>query len=173
MKTRLVIILLLLSISLAVAHAAETQPSTSNVSARVFNSVDISVPPSGPGEWKTLSFDSKRWDSGQLHDTATNPSRLKAPTEGKYYIFASITWESPIGRGVWGLRLQLNGKTVIAEQTIPNPELPFRTSMSVGTLYALAAGDYVEAQVLQISGGLMFIRHVAATSPEFGMARIP
>lgn len=173
MKTRMIALLVLTWISLAAANAAEPQSSAGNVSARVFNSVDISVPPSGPGEWRTLSFDSKRWDSGQLHDSATNPSRLKAPTEGKYYIFANITWESPIGSGVWGLRLQLNGKTVIAEQSMPNPQLPFRTSMSVGTLYALAAGDYVEVQVLQISGALMFIRHVPATSPEFGMARLP
>ena len=173
MKTRIIPLLVLTWISLAVANAAEPQPAKGDVSARVFNSADISVEPSKPGEWKSLTFNSKRWDTAQLHDSATNPGRLKAPVEGKYYIFANITWETPIGSGMWGLRLRLNGKTVIAEQTVPNPELQFRTSMSVGTLYALAAGDYVEAQVSQISGGLLFIRHVPATSPEFGMARIP
>jgi hypothetical protein len=45
--------------------------------------------------------------------------------------------------------------------------------MSVGTLYALNAGDYVEAQVFQNSGNPLLIRSIAATSPEFGMARIP
>ena len=92
---------------------------------------------------------------------------------GKYYIFANITWESPIGTGLWGLRLQLNGKTVIAEQSLPNTAAPFRISMSVGTLYALAAGDYVEVQVFQNSGNPLLIRTIPATSPEFGMAKLP
>jgi hypothetical protein len=46
--------------------------------------------------------------------------------------------------------------------------------MSVGTLYALAAGDYVEAPVFQNSGNpLMDPFHPPATSPEFGMAKLP
>ncbi len=171
MEARTILPLLLLSFSVAVANAA--QPPTNDVSARVFNSANVSVAPSKPGEWRSLSFDSERWDTAKIHERSTNPGRLKAPVAGKYYIFANTTWESPIGSGVRGLRLQLNGKTVIAEQMVPNPALPFRTSMSVSTLYALSAGDYVEVQVLQISGGALFIRHVAATSPEFGMARIP
>ena len=173
MKVRLVSLHVLLWTLVGVANAAETQPAASSVSARIFNSADIAVAPSKGDEWKTLTFDSKRWDTGQLYDAATNSGRLSASVAGSYYIFANVIWESPIGRGIWGLRLVLNGKTVIAEQTVPNPELPFRTSMAVGTLYALASGDYVEAQVSQISGALLFIRHVPATSPEFGMARIP
>ena len=138
-----------------------------------FNSADITVPNLKPGEWTSLTFNSERWDTANLHETATNSGRLKAPVAGKYYIFANITWESPIGTGLWGLRLQLNGKTVIAEQTLPNTAAPFRISMSVGTLYALAAGDYVEAQVFQNSGNPLLIRSIAATSPEFGMAKVP
>jgi hypothetical protein len=45
--------------------------------------------------------------------------------------------------------------------------------MSVGTVYALGAGDYVEAQVFQDNGATLSVRQVAATSPEFGMARLP
>jgi hypothetical protein len=36
--------------------------------------------------------------------------------------------------------------------------------MSVGTLYALAAVDYVEVQAFQNSGGAFLIGHIAATS---------
>ena len=75
--------------------------------------------------------------------------------------------------GLWGLRLQLNGKTAIAEQTLPNTGASFRISMSVGTLYVLAAGDYVEAQVFQNNGNLLSLRSIPATSPEFGMAKLP
>jgi hypothetical protein len=45
--------------------------------------------------------------------------------------------------------------------------------MAVGTLYALAAGDYVEAQVFQNSGNPLLIRSIPAMSPEFGMAKFP
>jgi len=67
----------------------------------------------------------------------------------------------------------LNGKTVIADQTLPNTGASFRISMSVGTLYAFATGDYVEVQVFQNSGNPLLIRHIPATSPEFGMAKLP
>jgi hypothetical protein len=166
-------ILVLSWISVAAVHAAQPQPPGNDISARVFNSTDITIPQLKPGEWTSLTFNSERWDSANLHETATNSGRLKAPEAGKYYIFANITWESPIGSGLWGLRLQLNGKTVIAEQTLPNSAAPFRISMSVGTLYALAAGDYVEVQVFQNSGNPLLIRTIPATSPEFGVAKLP
>jgi hypothetical protein len=169
MKTRIGFLLILLSwILVAAVHAA--QPSGNDVSARVFNSADVTAP---SGEWMSLTFNSERWDTANLHETGTNSGRLKAPVAGKYYIFANITWETPIGSGLWGLRLQLNGKTVIAEQSLPNTAAPFRISMAVGTLYSLAAGDYVEAQVFQNNGNPLLIRSIPATSAEFGMARVP
>jgi hypothetical protein len=171
MKTQMSLLLILSWISVAAVHAA--QAPTNDVSVRVFNSADITVPNMNPGEWTSLTFNSERWDTANLHETATNSGRLKAPVAGKYYIFANITWESPIGSGLWGLRLQLNGKTVIAEQTLPNTGASFRISMAVGTLYALAPGDYVEAQVFQNNGNPLLIRPIAATSPEFGMAKLP
>ena len=171
MKTQMSLLLVLSWLSIAPVHAAQSPGN--DISARVFNSADVTVPNMTPGEWTSLTFNSERWDTANLHETATNSGRLKAPAAGKYYIFANITWESPIGTGLWGLRLQLNGKTVIAEQTLPNTGASFRVSMSVGTLYALAPGDYVEAQVFQNNGNPLLIRSIAATSPEFGMAKLP
>jgi len=172
MKTRMMLLLVFYWISVAVVDAAQSQSPTNDVSARVFNSADVNIPQMKAGEWQTLPFNSERWDTADLHETATNSGRLKAPLAGKYYIFANVTWESPVGTGAWGLRLQVNGKTVIAEQTQPSTGSPLRTSMSVGTLYALGAGDYVEVQVFQNTGGALVVRQIPATSPEFGMARI-
>jgi hypothetical protein len=168
MKTQMSLLLILSLISVAAVHAAQSPGN--DISARVFNSADVTAP---SGEWMSLTFNSERWDTANLHETATNWGRLKAPVAGKYYVFANITWESPIGSGLWGLRLQLNGKTVIAEQTLPNTGASFRISMSVGTLYMFAPGDYVEAQVFQNNGNPLLIRSIPATSPEFGMARVP
>jgi len=172
MKKHMVSILFVLS-WISLAPAAQPQPGSADVSARVFNSTDISVPQLTVGEWKTLTFDLERWDTANLHDIAMNTSRLRAPVAGKYYIFANITWETPLGSGFWGLRLVLNGKTPIGEQTQPNNGASFRTSMSIGTVYALNARDYVEVQVFQNSGGSVAVKRITATSPEFGMARVP
>jgi len=173
MKAQIIIFFVVSWIAVAVASAAQRQSPANDVSVRVFNSADILVPQLNPGEWQSLTFDSERWDTRALHETATNPGRLKAPIAGKYYIFAHIAWQSPIGTGLWGVRLRLNGNTVIAEQTAPNNVATVGVSMSVGTVYALAAGDYVEAQVFQNNGGSLAISHIPATSPEFGMARMP
>jgi hypothetical protein len=171
MKTQMSLLLVLSWLSVAVVHAAQLPGN--DISARVFNSTDITISSLKPGDWTPLSFDSERRDTANLHETTTNSGRLKSPAAGKYYIFANITWETPIGSGLWGLRLQLNGKTVIGEQTLPNTGASFRISMSVGTLYALSPGDYVEAQVFQNSGNPLLIRSIPATSPEFGMAKLP
>ena len=100
MNTRITLLLVLSWISVASVDAAQSQPSTNDVSARVFNSSDINVPELKPSAWQSLSFNSERWDTADLHETATNSGRLKAPLAGKYYIFASITWESPVGTGL-------------------------------------------------------------------------
>lgn len=171
MKTPRVLVFVLSWVFIGVAHAA--QPSSNDISARVFNSADITVQQLKPGEWQSLTFDSERWDTAKLHEKKAHAGRLKAPVAGKYYIFANITWETPIGSGVFALRLRLNGKTVIAEQSVPNTAVPFRISLSAGTVYALGVGDYIEVQVFQQSGSPLLIRHIEATSPEFGMAKIP
>jgi len=170
MKTHRSFLVVLPWMLIGVAQAA--QPSSNDISARVFNSTDLTVQQLKPGEWQSLTFDSERWDTADLHDNRTNTTRLKAPVAGKYYIFANITWQTPVGSGVFGLRLKLNGKTVIAEQSVPNTAVQYKISMSVGTLYALAAGDYVEVEVFQQSGGMLSIQHIPATSPEFGMGKI-
>jgi hypothetical protein len=85
MKTQMSVLLVLSWISVAAVHAA--QPPGNDVSARVFNSADVTVPDMKPGEWTSLTFNSERWDTANLHETATNSGRLKAPVAGKYYIF--------------------------------------------------------------------------------------
>jgi len=65
MKTQMSLLLVLSWISVAVVHAA--QAPTGDVSARVFNSADVTVPNMNPGEWTTLTFNSERWDTANLH----------------------------------------------------------------------------------------------------------
>ncbi len=69
--------LLVLSwISVAAVHAAQPQPPGNDISARVFNSADITVSSLKPGEWTSLTFDSERWDTanpGHVQSTFVVP----------------------------------------------------------------------------------------------------
>ena len=158
-------------LSIAAVHAAQA-PSGNDVSARLFNSADVTVPNMNPGEWTSLTFNSERWDMANLDETATNSGRLKTPVAGNYYIFANITWEAHRQRSL-GAASAIEWEAVIAEQRLPKTVAPFRVSMSVGTLYSLAAGDYVEAQVFRTAAIRCSFASIPATSPEFGMAKLP
>jgi hypothetical protein len=128
-----------------------------------------------------MPFDSERWDTDGTHDPAasadcsvtSNRCRLIAQTGGKYYIFAHVFWQTH-DSGSRGLRLQLNGTKVIADSIWPaaGPGGP-ETAMSIGTHYQLNAGDYVEAQAFQDSGGPLNVVFVDGRSPEFGMVKLP
>jgi len=140
-------------------------------SARVYNSADISIP---DGATTTLNFNMERWDDEGIHDPAVDTSRLTAQTEGKYYIFAHITWgSSGVGGGrTLGIILtDIDGTTVIAEE---GHVAGSTSSMSVSTHYELNVGDYVEVQVRQDSGApILDVLNVEASSPEFGMVKLP
>src|SRR5262249_3653108 len=75
----------------------EASPS---ISARVYNSTVIPVPSSG-GVSAVPSFDSERWDTANLHDSA-NPSRLTAPVDGVYLIEAHVSFPTN-GAGARGM----------------------------------------------------------------------
>jgi len=154
------------------ARVEALEAQSVDISVRVFNPTDITIPTAGGPQTK-LPFDSERWDTDDIHDTAVmNNKKLTAQTAGKYYIFAHIVWDTN-SAGYRSLGILLNGSTVIAEQRggIADPNVPI--SMSVGTHYELTVGDYVEVQVSQNSGSPIDIFRVDARSPEFGMVKLP
>jgi hypothetical protein len=104
--------------------------------ARVFNSTSQAL--SGN---TTLSFNSERFDTANLHSTTTNPSRLTAPVGGVYVITANVSY-SGIGAGTpTFLAITRNSAFIGAD---------FRQGdgsqdQSVATIYKLAAGDFIQA----------------------------
>ena len=154
-------------------------PSPEDISVRVFNSSNITVPQQSVGEpATTLTFDSEKWDTDDMHSTTENTSRLTAQTAGKYFIFGHITWQETTGGGE--LRILLNGATVLASQSAPafsgadNPEGGASgPSLSVITHYELNLSDYVELQAFQRSGSGKNVLSIDARSPEFGMVKVP
>jgi hypothetical protein len=137
------------------------------ISARVYNSVDISIADSTV---TTLTFDSERWDSDTIHSILTNTSRLVATTAGLYDIGAAIEFESN-ATGFRYVALRINGTTVPAIDTRPAVN-GFGTRVSLTTTCNLAANDFVEVAVFHTSGVSLKVLASPNWSPEFWMTRL-
>ena len=146
--------------SLGQAEFAKSIPAV-----HVTHSVNQTVPFTNPSV-TTLAFDTERYDTANMHDNATNNSRLTAPVNGIYAVTAQVSW-SPNGTGVRDLELRKNGTTDIDfdESALPDQ------NQEVTTQVRLAAGDYVEALVQQATNPqvTLNIEKFNETSPEFSM----
>lgn len=146
-------------------EANELVAAAANNACRVYNSTDIAIATASLGP---LTFNSERFDTGALHSTSANTSHLTCVTAAKYYIFGSVEWAAN-STGYRQLAIRLNGTTYIANVTTL-PVTGAVTQMTVGTVYALSASDYVELMVAQTSGGDLLVKATGNYSPEFGMS---
>jgi hypothetical protein len=137
------------------------------VRARVFNTAATTLT---TGVTATLSFDSERYDTDSIHDTAINPSRLTCQTPGLYSITGHVRFASN-ATGIREISILINGSVVIAIQDVPALNGAV-TIMSISTQYELALSDYVELRAFQNSGGNLNVDVAANYSPEFGMCRV-
>lgn len=135
--------------------------------ARVYNSANISHVTSGTEQ--TVTFNSELYDSGGLHSTSANTSRLTAPITGLYDIGASIRFASN-ATGYRYIYLLLNGATAIIVHSVPAAN-GIVTVLPVSTHYQLAAGDYVEVVANQTSGGALNLQ-AGAGGLDFWMCRL-
>ena len=150
------------------AFRTRERPPTA-IQARVYNSGALTI----ANNTATIpTFDSERWDTDTMHSTSANTSRLTCQTAGLYLIIGHISWAaSAVGRRV--LSILLNGATTLAtDSRMPVTDAAIPTRQTCPAMYRLAAGDYVELQVLQLSGGNLNIESAANFSPEFSMVLI-
>ena len=130
--------------------AAGASSGIAVIAARVYHSTTQSISNSSD---TTFVFDTENFDTDTIHSTSSNTERLTATTAGKYVIEAQIEWAaSAVGLRI--AKLRLNGTTIIAWTTI-TPLSTGTTSMTVSTVYDLAATDYVEVLGNQTSGGAL------------------
>jgi len=136
-------------------------------SARVYNSANISIP---NNTVTVLTFNSELLDTDNIHDTATNPSRLTCKTAGLYAIYGNAQFAAH-ATGARSVLIRLNGtSTSIAAATAGSAGK--KQSLPVSTQYPLEVGDYIELAVWQNSGGSLAVNYVDAYTPVFGMTRI-
>lgn len=124
------------------------------------------------GSFAAITFNQEFYDVGGCHSTVTNNTRITVPAggDGKYVFFGNVSWgPSTAGRRI--LRFVLNGSSVIA-QTEDVPALVGGASSQAlpSPPVALVAGDWIELQAFQDTGGNIDIDVIADFSPVFGMA---
>lgn len=118
-----------------------------------------------------LSFDTERYDTDVIHDTATNNSRLTCKTGGTYLIIAQVGFAAN-ATGIRQVKILLGGTTIIALDLRSSAGAVFQTRVTAATQYPLGVNDYVEAFVYQDSGGSLNTEQTANAVPEFMMYRL-
>lgn len=117
-----------------------------------------------------LNWANDDYDTDAFHDNVTNNSRLTVPTGkgGKYIVGYSVLFAGATQTAsTWVL---LNGGTTrFAWQQVPNDSTNGVLNVGVDVL-ALNAGDYVQVQSFQNSGGAVNVN--GNTSCSFWMHRI-
>jgi len=142
----------------------------SDIGARVYHDADQST---ATGTQTALAFNSERWDTDGIHDTVTNNSRLTCKTAGKYVISLTVVFEASAAGNYRRLYFKVDNTTYIATATIfPVSGGSVETSPSLAAIYDLNVNQYVEAIVVQDSGGALDVDAVAQISPEFSMQLI-
>lgn len=99
-----------------------------------------------------VSFDAEEYDTDSMHSTVTNNSRVTATTAGKYLITANANWASnTTGRRY--LSIAKNNTTTLAQMNSAPVSGTGECGQAIVSAASLSAGDYVELEVYQNSGG--------------------
>jgi hypothetical protein len=121
---------------------------------RVYNSANISITTSGVAQ--ALTFDTEVEDTGAMHSTSVNTSRITIPTGGNgWYRMGGCVRFAANSTGFREVKIQANGSVDLVIQRVPNSGGTDDCRVAVHTEYPLVAGDYIELVVAQNSGGAL------------------
>jgi hypothetical protein len=121
---------------------------------RVYRATDTAV--SSSATWTSIPFVIEDFDTATMHDTGSNTSRITIPAggDGYYHVIGQINF-APNATGERGIKVKKNGaaSSRTGGDFRLNNGAGAPTIMRVNTLIYLIAGDYVELQAYQASGG--------------------
>ena len=115
-----------------------------------------------------VAWNAEEWDTDTMHSTSVNTTRLTATTAGRYHVQCRIVFDghatATIGRRV---KLWKNGNagTLCDADIDPAPSSAYSRTF-VSTTVQMAAGDYVEVEVYQDSGGDLSVIGAALGTSE-------
>ncbi len=102
------------------------------------------------GNWLSIGGYTEDWDTDAMHSTSVNTSRITCVTAGKYLFTGSVAFASN-ATGIRGARFLANGGTTYEQ--CGQPAAAGAGAMSISGIIPMTAGQYVELQAYQSSGG--------------------
>lgn len=110
---------------------------------RVFHSVDQSL---ADATITAIAFNSERYDTDTMHDTAVFNTRITFKTPGVYVVTASLAFTGATDYTSLFLGIRLNGLTYIAQASAPGANDSGLNVIALiqSTQYKFAVNDYVE-----------------------------
>ena len=135
--------------------------------ARVFNSANITGILANA--WTALPFNSERFDTDGIHDTATNNTRLVCRTAGVYALSGHVEWDSDVTGTFRGLAI-ISSTASFVGACYDGP-MAVQLTQSIAAVWRMAVGEYVELAVNHNATTNRTINKAAQPySPEFAMA---
>lgn len=118
-----------------------------------------------------VAFNSERYDTDTMHDTATNNSRITIKTAGLYIVTFTAVFAVGTDYTMTDQWFRMNGATPLAvgAKQQSNAGVSASPGLNVTTIYKFAVNDYIEVMVEQ-RNGVPNARNLAAAgnySPEF------
>lgn len=98
-----------------------------------------------------IVWGAEEYDDGNLHSLAA-PTRLTAPVDGKYQIILQVLWAPDAGGFPLSSSIRKNGTTSIAFD-LKTSTGAAGTTQFVITEDDFVAGEYIEAELTQTTGG--------------------
>jgi hypothetical protein len=118
-----------------------------------------------------LTFGSEDYDTDSFHSTVTNTSRITIPAGmgGYYLIYGMNSWDSNSTTGRRIIYIFKNNAEIIgAEVGVTAASPATYPAVQITTVLNLSAGDYVELEVYQSSGGSLN----ATAFNQFGVSKL-
>lgn len=111
----------------------------------------------GDTTWTALTAGSEDFDVGGMHSTTFQTARITIPAGGAgvYEFVASVGWAVSAGGTGRLLRIRKNGTTNLTAEIWSPPSGSHVVGQCVSGQAKLVAGDYIEAQGYQDSGGFI------------------
>lgn len=108
----------------------------------------------GTGGLAAIGWLGESYDTDTIHDNATNPSRFTIPSAmgGLWHFESTVSWEP--GAGTVQAAFQVNGTgNYWGLQRLDSADVSLGAANGISAHIPVAAGDYVQVFVYQVSGG--------------------
>ena len=101
-----------------------------------------------------MVFNTERYDTDTMHDTATNNGRITINTAGLYVVGLSVGYTAN-ATGTRYTSIRANGGTTYLFQDVRAAAPTLSTNVVIGGVVKLNAGDFILGYAYQTSGGAL------------------